>query len=328
MNFKNKTILVTGGTGSFGNAFIDYCIKKKLFKKIIVFSRDEMKQWFMKEKYKKHIEKLRFFIGDVRDYRRLEKSLTDVDIVIHAAATKIVSTAEYDPFETVKTNVIGAMNVIDACINREVANVLALSTDKACNPINLYGSTKLASDKLFISSNHYSANVKTKFSVMRYGNVIASRGSVIPFFLEMNKFKKEIPVTDKKMTRFLISLEEAINSCLVALNNMEGGEIFVKKCKSVNIFNLAKMISKKIKIIGARPGEKINEIMIDKNESKNTFDFGEYYKIVPKIFGNDFYKKIKKGGKPVGENFEYTSDKNNDWFNSSEIRDIIRSVKY
>ena len=328
MNFKSKTILITGGTGSFGNAFVDYALKKNLFKKIIIFSRDEMKQWFMKEKYKKHLSKIRFFIGDVRDYRRLEKSLIDVDIVIHAAATKIVSTAEYDPFECVKTNVVGAMNVIDACINREVPNVLALSTDKACNPINLYGSTKLASDKLFISSNHYSAKVKTKFSVIRYGNVIASRGSVIPFFLEMKKLNKEIPVTDKKMTRFLISLEDAISSCLVALNKMEGGEIFVKKCKSINIYNLAKIISKKIKIIGIQPGEKINEIMIDNNESKNTYDFGSYYKIVPKIFGNHVYKKINKSGKPVGNDFEYTSNNNVDWFSNSEIKGIIKNVKY
>ena len=182
MNLKNKTILITGGTGSFGNAFVNYSIKNNLFKKIIIFSRDEMKQWFMKEKYKRYNQKLRFFIGDVRDYRRLEKSLIDVDYVIHAAATKIVPTAEYDPFECVKTNVIGAMNVIDACINKNVVKVLALSTDKACNPINLYGSTKLASDKLFISANHYSAKFNTKFSVMRYGNFIGSRGSVVPFF--------------------------------------------------------------------------------------------------------------------------------------------------
>ena len=237
MNLKNKTILITGGTGSFGNAFVNYSIKNNLFKKIIIFSRDEMKQWFMKSKYQKHLTKLRFFIGDVRDYRRLEKALIDVDMVIHAAATKIVSTAEYDPFECVKTNVVGAMNVIDACINRNIPRVLALSTDKACNPINLYGSTKLASDKLFIASNHYASKSSTKFSIMRYGNMISSRGSVIPFFLEMKNLNKSLPVTDKNMTRFFISLNDAVISCLDDFSNMVGDEIYVKKCKSLKILD-------------------------------------------------------------------------------------------
>lgn len=325
MNFKNKTILITGGTGSFGNAFVSYCIKKNLFKKIIIFSRDEMKQWFMKERYKDHLKKLRFFIGDVRDYRRLEKALIDVDIVIHAAATKIVSTAEYDPFECVKTNVVGAMNVIDACINKNIPKVLALSTDKACNPINLYGSTKLASDKLFISSNHYAAKVKTKFSIIRYGNVIASRGSVIPFFLKMKKLGKPIPVTDIRMTRFFITLQEAVISCLQSLEKMIGGEIFVKKCKSIKIYELAKSISSKIKIIGIQPGEKIDEIMIDKNEASNTYEFKDYFKIVPQIYGLDIVKKMTSGGKLVKKNFEYTSSKNNYWINSKEISNILKN---
>ena len=323
MNLRNKTILITGGTGSFGNAFVDYSIKNNLFKKIIIFSRDEMKQWFMKQKYKNHLSKLRFFIGDVRDFRRLEKALIDVDIVIHAAATKIVSTAEYDPFECVKTNVMGAMNVIDACINRNISNVLALSTDKACNPINLYGSTKLASDKLFISSNHYAAKVKTKFSIMRYGNVIASRGSVIPFFLDMKKKGKEIPVTDIRMTRFLISLEDAVKSCLQSLEEMIGGEIFVRKCKSIKIYDLAKTISSKIKIIGIQPGEKIDEIMIDKNEASNTYEFKNYFKIVPQIYGPEIIKKMKKGGTIVKSEFEYVSSQNDYWIQKKEIKTLI-----
>ncbi len=324
MNLKNKTILITGGTGSFGNAFVNYSIKNNLFKKIIIFSRDEMKQWFMKEKYKRYNQKLRFFIGDVRDYRRLEKSLIDVDYVIHAAATKIVPTAEYDPFECVKTNVIGAMNVIDACINKNVVKVLALSTDKACNPINLYGSTKLASDKLFISANHYSAKFNTKFSVMRYGNVIGSRGSVVPFFLEMKKNKKSIPVTNIEMTRFMISLEDAVKASLVSVKEMIGGEIFVQKCSSIKIIDLAKAISNDIKIIGKKPGEKINEMMIDNNESENTFEFDDYFKIVPRIFSPEITKKMIINGKKVKKGFEYVSNINKNWITKNKIKKFIK----
>ena len=326
MNLKNKTILITGGTGSFGNAFVKYSVKNNLFKKIIIFSRDEMKQWFMKEKYKKYKQKLRFFIGDVRDYRRLEKSLIDVDYVIHAAATKIVPTAEYDPFECVKTNVIGAMNVIDACINKNVVKVLALSTDKACNPINLYGSTKLASDKLFISANHYSAKFNTKFSVMRYGNVIGSRGSVVPFFLEMKKNKKSIPVTNIEMTRFMISLEDAVKASLVSVKEMIGGEIFVQKCPSIKIMDLAKAISNDVKIIGKKPGEKINEMMIDSNESENTFEFNDYFKIVPRIFSPEITKKIIINGKKVKKDFEYVSNINKNWITKDKIKKLIKKI--
>jgi len=326
MNLKNKTILITGGTGSFGNAFVKYSVKNNLFKKIIIFSRDEMKQWFMKEKYKKYKQKLRFFIGDVRDYRRLEKSLIDVDYVIHAAATKIVPTAEYDPFECVKTNVIGAMNVIDACINKNVVKVLALSTDKACNPINLYGSTKLASDKLFISANHYSAKFNTKFSVMRYGNVIGSRGSVVPFFLEMKKNKKSIPVTNIEMTRFMISLEDAVKASLVSVKEMIGGEIFVQKCPSIKIMDLAKAISNDVKIIGKKPGEKINEMMIDSNESENTFEFNDYFKIVPRIFSPEITKKMIINGKKVKKDFEYVSNINKNWITKDKIKKLIKKI--
>ena len=326
MNLKNKTILITGGTGSFGNAFVKYSVKNNLFKKIIIFSRDEMKQWFMKEKYKKYKQKLRFFIGDVRDYRRLEKSLIDVDYVIHAAATKIVPTAEYDPFECVKTNVIGAMNVIDACINKNVVKVLALSTDKACNPINLYGSTKLASDKLFISANHYSAKFNTKFSVMRYGNVIGSRGSVVPFFLEMKKNKKSIPVTNIEMTRFMISLEDAVKASLVSVKEMIGGEIFVQKCPSIKIIDLAKAISNDVKIIGKKPGEKINEMMIDSNESENTFEFNDYFKIVPRIFSPEITKKMIINGKKVKKDFEYVSNINKNWITKDKIKKLIKKI--
>ena len=323
-NLKNSTILLTGGTGSFGSAFIPLTLKKYKPKKLIVFSRDESKQWH--ESQKINDSRLEFVIGDIRDKQSILDATKNVDYVVHAAAMKIVTTAETNPYECVKTNVIGAMNVIDACINKNVVKVLALSTDKACNPINLYGSTKLASDKLFISANHYSAKFNTKFSVMRYGNVIGSRGSVVPFFLEMKKNKKSIPVTNIEMTRFMISLEDAVKASLVSVKEMIGGEIFVQKCPSIKIIDLAKAISNDVKIIGKKPCEKINEMMIDSNESENTFEFNDYFKIVPRIFSPEITKKMIINGKKVKKDFEYVSNINKNWITKDKIKKLIKKI--
>ena len=255
--FDNKVILITGGTGSFGNEFVRKTLKSFKPKKLIIFSRDEMKQWEMAKKFIRHEERLRFFVGDVRDRNRLYRALDGVDFVVHAAATKIVPTAEYNPFECVKTNVVGAMNLIDACIDKNIKKVVALSTDKASSPINLYGATKLTSDKLFVSGNAYSGEHPTKFSVVRYGNVMGSRGSVIPFFNSI-KDSGEIPITDPEMTRFMISLEQGVQLVWDAFEDMVGGEIYVKKIPSMKIVELAKAIAPKAKqkIIGIRPGKK------------------------------------------------------------------------
>ena len=332
MNLKNKTILITGGTGSFGNAFVNYSIRNNLFKKIIIFSRDEMKQWFMKEKYKRYNQKLRFFIGDVRDYRRLEKSLIDVDYVIHAAATKIVPTAEYDPFECVKTNVIGAMNVIDACINRNVVKVLALSTDKACNPINLYGSTKLASDKLFISANNNFKNTTT-FSVVRYGNVMGSRGSVIPLFVNQMLNGKEVTITDPEMTRFLMTLDDSVDLVLHAFENGKQGDIFVKKSPAANLNDLVKTlfnifkIEKKSKIIGTRHGEKLFETLISREEMAKAEDLGQYYRIPADNRDLNYSKYFTEGEKSISEFNDYTSH-NADQLDINELSSLLSKLPF
>jgi UDP-N-acetylglucosamine 4,6-dehydratase/5-epimerase len=320
--FKNSTILITGGTGSFGSKFIPMTLKKFNPKKIIVYSRDEIKQWEMQNLYKNH-KKIRFFIGDIRDKERLFRALDGVDYVVHAAASKIVPTAEYNPFEAIKTNINGAMNLIDACIDRKVKKIVALSTDKACNPANLYGATKLASDKLFIAGNYYSSKTATKFSVVRYGNVMGSRGSVIPFFMEQAK-SGVITVTDKRMTRFMISLEDAVQQVWTAFENMQGGEIFIKKIPSMNIKDIAKAVSEKAKIkyIGIRPGEKIHELMISESDSMYTYEFKDYYIIVSQ--GKKYnFKNIKKYTK-VDENFEYSSDNNLDWMDIKNLRNWIK----
>tara|TARA_B100001778_G_C18590364_1_gene632015 strand:- start:549 stop:1535 length:987 start_codon:yes stop_codon:yes gene_type:complete len=305
---NNSKILITGGTGSFGNEFVEIILKKYNPKKVVIFSRDEMKQWFMAHKFKNH-KKLRFFLGDVRDRERLNRALDGIDYVIHAAATKIVPTSEYNPFESVKTNIIGAMNVIDMCIDKKIKKVVALSTDKACNPINFYGATKLASDKMFVAANSYAGGHNTKFSVVRYGNVMGSRGSIIPFFLSL-KNKKELPITDVRMTRFMISLEDAVDLVFTAFKDMSGGEIYVRKIPSMKVTDIALTINPnaKFKIIGVRPGEKIHEQMISSEDSISTFEYKNYYKILPTFFKNFNYSKIK--GKKVKTNFEYKSDKN------------------
>ncbi|MDH5452972.1 MAG: UDP-N-acetylglucosamine 4,6-dehydratase (inverting), partial [Paracoccaceae bacterium] len=276
---KGKTILLTGGTGSFGKAFVPRTLERYDPKKIIIFSRDEMKQWDMAKAYAND-PRIRFFIGDVRDKDRLYRALDGVDYVVHAAATKIVPTAEYNPFECIKTNVVGAMNLIDACIDRNIKKVVALSTDKASNPINLYGASKLCSDKLFVSGNAYAGEHGTTFSVVRYGNVMGSRGSVIPFFLSI-KDKGELPITDPNMTRFMISLQQGVEIVWHAFDDMVGGEIYVKKIPSISITDIARAVAPdaKHKIVGIRPGEKMHEQMISTEDAPHTFEYPGHFKI-------------------------------------------------
>lgn len=316
---NNKTILITGGTGSFGNAFVPLTLKKYNPKKIIIFSRDEMKQWEMAKKFQND-DRVRFFIGDVRDRQRLYRALNDVDYVVHAAATKIVPTAEYNPFECVKTNINGAMNVIDASIDSNVQGVVALSTDKASSPINLYGATKLASDKLFIAGNSYAGSSATKFSIVRYGNVMGSRGSIIPFFHSI-KDSGTLPITDKEMTRFMISLEEAVDLVWHALDDMQGGEIYVKKIPSMRVVDLAKTLAPEAQheIIGIRPGEKLHEQMISAEDSLTTYSYSEYFKILPVI--NDWAEDPAriKDGKKVQDGFVYDSNTNDSWMTPQEL---------
>ncbi|MHB0993594.1 MAG: UDP-N-acetylglucosamine 4,6-dehydratase (inverting) [Sulfurovum sp.] len=280
---KNSTILITGGTGSFGNTFIPMTLEKYNPKKIIIYSRDEMKQWEMAKKFQGDT-RVRFFIGDVRDRERLYRALDGVDYVVHAAATKIVPTAEYNPFECIKTNIDGAMNLIDACIDKGVKRVVALSTDKASSPINLYGATKLASDKLFVAGNSYAGGHETRFAVVRYGNVMGSRGSVIPFFMSI-KDKGVLPITDERMTRFMISLEQGVELVWHAFDDMVGGEIYVKKIPSMKVTDVALAVSSDAKqeVIGIRPGEKLHEQMISAEDSYYTYEYPEHFKILPVI---------------------------------------------
>ena len=321
---NNSKILLTGGTGSFGNKFVEMTLKKFNPKKIIIFSRDEMKQWHMSQKF--NDSRLRFFLGDIRDKERLSRAADEVDIIIHAAALKIVPTAEYNPFESVKTNIIGAMNIIDVAIDKKVKKIISLSTDKACDPINFYGATKLASDKLFIAGNNYVGKKTTAFSIVRYGNVIGSRGSVIPFFLKLKNEKKRLTITDKKMTRFFTSLEDAVKMVWTGLKVMKGGEVYVLKNPSIKILDLARAIDKKpIKDIGIRPGEKINEVLISKEEAEYTFDCGSYYSVISPIL-NRKNQIISKKLKKVSKNFEYTSNKNK-FLNNEEINKVLKKFK-
>jgi len=325
---KNSSILITGGTGSFGHSFVPLTLKKYNPKRLVIFSRDEMKQWEMAKLYKDD-PRVRFFIGDVRDKDRLHRALHGVDFVVHAAATKIVTTAEYNPFECIKTNVNGAMNLIDVCIDQKVKQVVALSTDKASSPINLYGASKLASDKLFIASNSsYAHGQKTCFSVVRYGNVMGSRGSVIPYFMSL-KDQNELPITDPRMTRFMISLDQGVKFVWLAFEDMVGGEIYVKSIPSMKVTDIAKVIAPKAKhkIIGIRPGEKLHEQMISSEDSYSTYEYLNYYKILPQI--NEWEKdnlRIKKG-KKVPEGFIYSSDNNSEWMKKSELLKWINSNK-
>lgn len=320
---KNSTILITGGTGSFGHHFVPMTLAKYNPRKLIIYSRDEMKQWEMAKLYGQD-ERVRFFIGDVRDKDRLYRALSGVDYVVHAAATKIVPTAEYNPFECVKTNVLGAMNLIDACIDQGVKRVIALSTDKASSPINLYGATKLTSDKLFIAGNSYSGANDTRFSVVRYGNVMGSRGSIIPLFISLLN-KNELPITDKRMTRFMISLEEGVDLVWHAFDDMVGGEIYVKKIPSMKIVDIALAIAPKAKhqIVGIRPGEKLHEQMIGPEDAPYTYEYDNYYKILPSIhsWSNDPVRI--SNGNLVAPDFTYSSNNNKDWMTIESLQNWL-----
>ncbi len=309
----NSSVLITGGTGSFGNTFVPMTLQKYNPTRLVIYSRDEMKQWEMARKFEGD-SRVSFIIGDVRDKDRLARALDGIDYVIHAAATKIVPTAEYNPFECVKTNINGAMNLIDACIDRGIKRVVALSTDKASNPINLYGATKLASDKLFVAGNAYAGTHDTRFAVVRYGNVMGSRGSVIPFFKSL-AHTGVLPITDSRMTRFMITLEQGVELVWHALDDMKGGEIYVKKIPSMTILDIANAISSeaKHKIIGVRPGEKIHEQMIGVEDAPHTYEYEDHYKILPAIHNWSSDPTRIKGGSRVADDFMYTSDNNTDW---------------
>lgn len=324
---KNSSILITGGTGSFGHAFVPMTLEKYNPKRLVIFSRDEMKQWEMAKLFKDD-ERVRFLIGDVRDKDRLYRALDGIDYVVHAAATKIVPTAEYDPFECVKTNVFGAMNLIDACIDKGVKRIIALSTDKASSPANLYGATKLTSDRLFVSGNSYSGSHGTTFSVVRYGNVMGSRGSVIPFFMSVAK-DGVLPITDNRMTRFMISLEEGVELVWHAFKDMKGGEIYVQKIPSMKVTDVATAVDEKCRQeeVGVRPGEKLHEQMIGPEDALYTYEYQGHYKILPSIneWGND-PERIGNGVK-VDPDFIYSSDNNKEWMKISELQQWIEKNK-
>ena len=324
--FNNKNILITGGTGSFGKKYTEIILSKYKPNKIIIFSRDELKQYEMAQTFNSPC--MRYFIGDVRDTKRLDEAMQDVDYVIHAAALKHVPVAEYNPMECIKTNIDGAQNVIDAAIKNEVEKVIALSTDKASSPINLYGATKLASDKLFVAANNMVGKRKTRFAVVRYGNVVGSRGSVVPFFKKLiDNGVSELPITDKDMTRFLITLEDGVNFVLNDFERMHGGEIFIPKIPSMKITELAKSLAPQLphKIIGIRPGEKMHEVMITADDSVVEFD--SYYVITPTIqFSHvvDFNKNaLAEIGKDIGIGFEYNSLNNTEWLTNNEFLDMV-----
>ena len=324
---KNKSILITGGTGSFGQLFVKKILEHhKIIKKIIIFSRDELKQYEMAQIFpEKKYKKIRYFLGDLRDKERIYRALDNIDIVIHAAALKQVPKAEYDPFEYIKTNVNGAQNLIEACLDKKVSNVIALSTDKAVTPINLYGATKLCSEKLFLAANNIRGQKKIKFSVVRYGNVVGSRGSVIPYFLKQ-KEKGYLTITDRKMTRFNMKLDEAVQMVFWSLANNIGGEIFVPKLPSYRILDLARAIDDKchLKFVGIRPGEKLDEELITIQESSNSYDLGKYFAILSnqnKNLNKHYQKKYKKNL----NKFSYTSSNNKDFLNQNELKKIVNS---
>ena len=324
---NRKSILITGGTGSFGHAFVQMTLEKYSPNKIVILSRDEMKQWEMQKLYKDDA-RVRFFVGDVRDKDRLYRALDGIDYVVHAAATKIVPTAEYNPFECIKTNINGAMNLIDACIDHNIKKVVALSTDKASKPVSLYGATKLASDKMFVASNSYSGEHRTKFSVVRYGNVMGSRGSVIPFFMQEKK-SGILPITDNQMTRFMITLEEGVELVWKAFNDMCGGEIYVKKIPSMKVTDLARAVDKNAvqKVIGIRPGEKLHEEMIGEDDSLYTYEYDGYFKILPAINNWSSSKKLIKNGRKVENGFSYTSYSNEEWMSIETLQEWIDKNK-
>ena len=324
-----KTILITGGTGSFGQTFTKYLLEKKKFKKIIIFSRDEQKQYLMNQKFKS-AKSLRFFIGDIRDQSRLEIATREADYIVHAAAIKHVPIAEYNPIECIKTNIYGMENLINVSLKNKVKKVLTLSTDKAVNPINLYGASKLSADKLTIAANSLSGNLKTCFSVVRYGNIIGSRGSIIPFFQKLlDDGHKELPITDERMTRFWLPIMDGVKFVEFTLENMQGGEIFFPKIPSMRILDLIRSMKKKIKIkkIGIRPGEKIHEVMCDEDMARETIEFKKFFILKPtiKLKSNiNYYEVNNEKGKDVKMGFTYNSFNNPDFLNEKQIREILR----
>ncbi len=320
---NDKVILITGGTGSFGKKCTEIILRNYKPKKLIIFSRDELKQFEMAQTFAGH-DCLRYFIGDVRDKERLYRAFDGVDIVIHAAALKQVPACEYNPIEAVKTNINGAINIIDVAIDQGVEKVLALSTDKAANPINLYGATKLCSDKLFVQGNAYAGYKKTKFAVVRYGNVVGSRGSVIPFFLKMRE-KGILPITDKRMTRFWITLEQGVQFVIDSLDRMPGGEVFVPKIPSMNIMDLAKAVCPdcKYEFVGIRPGEKLHEVLVAEDDARRTLEFENFFIIQPWLHFWKLEKTNHKNGKPCPDGFRYGSDTNDRWLNIEELQKMI-----
>jgi UDP-N-acetylglucosamine 4,6-dehydratase len=330
IDWTQTSILVTGGTGSFGKAFTNYVLHQLRPRKLVIFSRDELKQFQMRQEYPvEQYPNLRFFIGDVRDRDRLYRSVDGIDIIVHAAALKQVPTAEYNPLEAIKTNVLGAANIIDAAIDRNVKRVIALSTDKAANPINLYGATKLCSDKLFVAANAYSGFHRTRFSVVRYGNVVGSRGSVIPYFLAQRPTGC-LTITHPQMTRFLITLEQGVAFVLRSAEQMLGGEIFVPKIPSVRVMDLARVIGPNCehRVIGIRPGEKMHEVMVPEDDARLTIEFADHYVIQP---SHSFWSQKDfldgKAGHLCPEGFRYGSDTNNWWLKDSEIQDLVKQVE-
>lgn len=327
---NDKVVLVTGGTGSFGQKFTEIVLKRYTPRKLIIFSRDELKQFEMSQKFStQHYPCLRYFLGDVRDRDRLYRAFDGVEIIVHAAALKQIPACEYNPLEAIKTNILGAANVIDAAIDREVKQVIALSTDKAANPINLYGATKLCADKLFTVANNYSGHHGTRFSVVRYGNVIGSRGSVVPFFLRTRE-QGVLPITDARMTRFWITLEQGVDFVLKSLERMRGGEIFVPKIPSMNIMDLARAIAPECRteIVGIRPGEKLHEVMITEDDARYTVEYEDYFAILPPFRNWEATSYVEEyGGCLCPEGFRYSSDTNTHWLSAEELRILIHALE-
>lgn len=324
----DKVILITGGTGSFGKKFTERVLKDYNPKKIIIYSRDEYKQYLMQRQFAEYDDKMRYFIGDVRDKQRLDRAFDGVDIVVHAAALKQVPAAEYNPLEAIKTNIDGARNILDVAIDKGVEKVVALSTDKATNPVNLYGATKMVSDKLFIAANAYVGAKNTSFSVVRYGNVSGSRGSVIPFFKTLiDEGETKIPITDMRMTRFWITLDEAVDLVTKAINDAKGGELFIHKCPSFRVTDLAKAMLPDCEFedVGIRPGEKLHEVMVTREDSRSTYEYDDYYIIYPSLNWWDEVD-IKEGGKKVEDRFYYSSDNNPEWLTVEEIREALKDI--
>jgi len=327
--YKNKTILITGGTGSLGWALVKRFLKTDA-RRVIVYSRDEYKQYRMGKHFAAHKDRIRFFIGDVRDRQRLYRAFNGVDYVIHAAALKHVNLMEYNPIEAVNTNILGARNIVDAAIDCGVAKVVALSTDKAVNPVNLYGATKLVSDKLFRSAHSYSTDKGTVFTVVRYGNVIGSRGSVVPFFQELREQNvRVLPITDKKMTRFLITMEQSVDLVLKSLEKGKGGEVFISRIPSCNIVDLALAIHPEaiLRETGVRPGEKVHETMLTEDEARSTWSYGDYFVVYPLSVLDQKVPDVIPGGEKVPMDFRYSSDTNDEWLQTEELIDLLASLK-